>query len=125
MKTIFFLFISASFFAACNNNPKPAMETTKEIVSDTSTQYNNTVNTDTGKTVAAPLAAPLPQKTEIKREKVTKKASTAAKAQTSASEPVTKTEPDASTSTASSTETTMAGNRERDRTSSSVPRPGL
>jgi hypothetical protein len=105
MKKIFFLLIGASFFAACNNNPKPTIETTKEIVSDTSSQYNNSINTDTGKIVAAPLVAPLPQKAEIKKEKVTKKASTSAKAATSSPEPVTKTEPATSTSTETSTTT--------------------
>ncbi len=71
MKKLFFVFTSAIIFVACNSNSKPEMETTKEIVSD-STQYNNNASSDTAKDVtAAPVIAPSPKKAEVK-EKITK-----------------------------------------------------
>lgn len=81
MKKIFLVFATAAIFAACNNNPKPGVETNKEIVTDTVVQYKNSVNTDTAKTAPVPLAEPLPAKTEVRREvrkeKVTRTGTTA------------------------------------------------
>lgn len=92
---------------ACNSDSKSEMDTKKEIVTDTSTQYKNNVNTDTPQTVPAPVVAPLPDKaatsTEAYRRKETKrttrKVTTAPVPETAAETPVT-------TTTTNSTATT-------------------
>jgi YMGG-like Gly-zipper len=66
MKKLFLVCAAATFFIGCNSDSKSGIETTKEIVPDSSAQYKNSVNTDTPKTMAVPLAAPLAAKPEVK-----------------------------------------------------------
>ena len=96
MKKIFLVCAAATFLAACNSDSKSGMETTKEIVPDSS-QYKNTVNTDTAKTAPVPLAVPLPAQTEVRKE-VSKAKTTKTKA-TKPSTPATTTQSPASTTT--------------------------
>ena len=53
MKKILTIIGIATMFAACTNNPKTALETNKQIVSDTSRLYNNNLYTDTARTTQA------------------------------------------------------------------------
>ena len=53
MKKLLLIFAGASIFAACNNNPKNGLETTKQVVADTGRIYNNNLYTDTAASVPA------------------------------------------------------------------------
>ncbi len=116
MKKLFFVFTSALFFIACNSNSKPEMETTKEIVSD-STQYNSSASSDTAKDVtAAPVVAPSPKNSEVK-EKTTKTKTTTSKVATQPA-PVKEAEPVVTTTTetapvSTTTETTPVATPEK------------
>jgi len=67
MKNFLLLFATVVSFVACNNDSKTGIETSKEIVADTTTQYTNSVNTDTAKTRQLILAEP--SHTEINKQK--------------------------------------------------------
>ncbi len=65
--------IIALSLSACNSNTKPDLETKKEIVADTSTNYNNSVLTDTGnalKPAMEPAATVKTITSEVKKDKV-------------------------------------------------------
>ena len=100
MKKIFLICATAAFLSACNNDSKTGIETTKEVAPD-SAQYKNSVNTDTAKTATVPLAAPLPSKTEVRKET---KTSTATKTKTTT--PGTTTQAPVSTTTETTPATT-------------------
>ena len=53
MKKILLVFATASIFTACNNTPKTALDTNKQVVSDTGRMYNNNLYTDTAAMVPA------------------------------------------------------------------------
>src|SRR5437868_12285153 len=104
MKKIF-LIGAVAFFAACNSDSKSDMDTKKEIVTDTSAQFKNSVNTDTAKTTET-LAAPVPKKMEAKKEVSKKETRTSTVKAHTATAPVTTTQtPASSTTTTKSTQT--------------------
>ena len=108
MKKIFLIFATASFFAACNSDSKPDMETTKAVNTD-SAQYQNTSTTDTAKTAETmPVAAPIPPKTETRKEvhKETKVHSTESDAKNEPATSTTSTTSSSTTSTPATTTTT-------------------
>ena len=82
MKRLFFICAAATFIGACNSDSKSGIETTKEVVADTSAQYKNSMNTDTAKMVITPPPV-VPAKTTVRKE-VKSKASTATKAHSAA-----------------------------------------
>lgn len=117
MKKLFLVCAVASFFSACNSDSKSGMETTKEVVADTSVQYENSVNTDTAKIAPVPLAAPVP-KAEVRKET---KTSSAKKVHTTH---VIKNEPAVSTTTTTTTApATTTSTTDNTKTTTTTPTP--
>jgi hypothetical protein len=56
MKKVLNILIIAAMLTACGNNDKKEMDTPKEIVADTTTNYNNSALTDTGTIAQTPIA---------------------------------------------------------------------
>lgn len=75
MKLLTPVIVIALALSACNSNTKTDSEAKKEIVADTSTNYNNSVLTDTGTALQPEVAPAVVSKTatEVKKKKSTAK----------------------------------------------------
>ena len=71
MKFLTSAIVLALSLAACNSDPKTDLGTKKEIVADTTTNYNNSVLTDTGTAIQPELSTVAPALTEAKKNKNT------------------------------------------------------